>query len=170
MWNIGAGGSGNGIGQTSGQFYLESATSGVAMSVEKNKNIHFYPSGGGSCNLSNGASGWSCSSDRDLKENFTEIDKQEILDHLSSMPVTMWNMKGTDVKHIGPVAQDFYAAFSVGEDERHINTVDANGVSLAAIQALYDIVKADRDIIKKQQQEIDELKSMIKSTCAAGRE
>jgi hypothetical protein len=156
MWNIGAGGAGNGIGQTSGQFYLESASYGVAMSVEKNKNIHFYPSGGGSCNLSNGASGWSCSSDRDLKENFTEIDKQQILDHLSAMPVTMWNMKGTTVKHIGPVAQDFYAAFNVGEDDRHINTVDEGGVSLAAIQALYDIVK-------KQQQEIEELKAMIKA-------
>lgn len=161
MWNIGAGGGGNGIGQANGQLYLESVSYGVAMSVERNRNIHFYPSGGGSCNLSNGASGWSCSSDRDLKENFTEIDKQKILDNLSVMPVTTWNMKGTTVKHIGPVAQDFYAAFNVGEDDTHINTVDAGGVSLAAIQALYDIVK-------KQQKEIDGLKTLIGTGCAAG--
>ena len=38
---------------------------------------------------------------------------------------------------MGPTAQDFYAAFGLGEDERHISTVDADGVALAAIQGLY---------------------------------
>jgi hypothetical protein len=40
------------------------------------------------------------------------------------------------VRHVGPRAQDFAAAFGVGEDDRHIHVVDASGVALAAIQAL----------------------------------
>lgn len=45
------------------------------------------------------------------------------------------------MRHIGPTAQDFYAAFGVGEDEQHISMVDADGVALAAIQALYQLVQ-----------------------------
>jgi hypothetical protein len=43
------------------------------------------------------------------------------------------------------MAQDFHAAFGVGEDDRHISTVDADGVALAAIQALYGLVQ-ERDL------------------------
>jgi hypothetical protein len=41
------------------------------------------------------------------------------------------------VRHIGPMAQDFYAAFQVGADDTHITTIDENGVALAAIKGLY---------------------------------
>jgi chaperonin GroEL (HSP60 family) len=55
------------------------------------------------------------------------------------MPVQAWNYKTQEasIRHIGPMSQDFYAAFAVGEDNKHINTVDAFGVALAAIQGLY---------------------------------
>jgi hypothetical protein len=54
------------------------------------------------------------------------------------------------VRHIGVMAQDFAAAFSVGEDERHISTVDADGVAIAAIQGLYEIVRErERDMARK---------------------
>ncbi len=54
-----------------------------------------------------------------------------------------WNYRSQDaaIRHIGPVAQDFYAAFGVGEDDRHISTIDADGVALAAIQGLYQVVQ-----------------------------
>jgi regulator of replication initiation timing len=35
------------------------------------------------------------------------------------------------------MAQDFYAAFGVGEDNRHITSIDEDGVALAAIKALH---------------------------------
>ena len=35
------------------------------------------------------------------------------------------------------MAQDFAAAFGLGNDDRRINMVDANGVVMVAIQALY---------------------------------
>ena len=34
------------------------------------------------------------------------------------------------------MAQDFHAAFGLGTDDKHIATVDADGVALAAIQGL----------------------------------
>jgi cell division protein FtsB len=35
------------------------------------------------------------------------------------------------------MAQDFYAAFGTGVDNRHITSIDEDGVALAAIKALH---------------------------------
>ena len=54
------------------------------------------------------------------------------------------------------MAQDFHAAFGLGESDRHIGTVDADGVALVAIQALHEIVtEKDREIIAQRQQITD---------------
>lgn len=73
-----------------------------------------------------------------LKENFATVDGQEVLDRLATVPVLTWNYKSDDaaIRHMGPMAQDFYAAFGLGKDEAHLAPLDANGVALAAIQAL----------------------------------
>jgi len=56
---------------------------------------------------------------------------------VAALSITEWSYKTiSDVRHIGPVAQDFYAAFGVGGDDKGISTVDADGVALAAIQGL----------------------------------
>jgi hypothetical protein len=59
------------------------------------------------------------------------------------LPIETWTYRAEDsrVRHIGPMAQDFYAAFGVGSDDKSISTIDADGVSLAAIQGLYQIVQ-----------------------------
>ena len=56
-----------------------------------------------------------------------------------------WNYKaqGKSVRHLGPMAQDFHAAFELGEGERTITTVDADGVALAAIQGLNAKLEAE---------------------------
>jgi hypothetical protein len=88
--------------------------------------------------LSSGGT-WTNASDRDLKQGFQSVDEQEILQKVAELPITVWNYKDEDAstKHIGPVAQDFHDAFGLGQDDKSISTVDANGVALAAIQALY---------------------------------
>jgi len=93
------------------------------------------------CKISPGGGNWSCSSDRNVKENFTPVDGQEVLASLAAMPITTWNMKGQDdsIRHMGPVAQDFSAAFSLGDDELSIGSGDIDGVALAAIQGLYQL-------------------------------
>ena len=53
------------------------------------------------------------------------------------MPISEWSYNDEpSARHIGPMAQDFHAAFGVGETDTCIPTVDANGIALAAIQAL----------------------------------
>jgi hypothetical protein len=82
---------------------------------------------------------WTNSSDRNLKENFEPVDNQDVLDRLAELPISTWNYKAEalDVRHMGPVAQDFYAIFSLGDDDRHIAAMDTSGIALAAIQGLY---------------------------------
>jgi hypothetical protein len=86
-----------------------------------------------------GGGGWSNLCDRSMKANFTAVDSRSILERVASMPIQQWNYKSQDasIKHIGPMAQDFAAAFGVGENDTTISTVDADGVALVAIQGLY---------------------------------
>ena len=90
--------------------------------------------------LAAGGSSWSSVSDRNKKENFAEIDGEALLNKIETMPVLTWNYKTQDdeIRHMGPMAQDFYAAFCLSDDSLRINTVDIDGVNLAAVQALIE--------------------------------
>jgi hypothetical protein len=90
-----------------------------------------------SCGVQHGGT-WACASDRNLKENLVAVDGAEVLARLNQVPVYTWNAKNADpaIRHVGPMAQDFYAAFAVGQDDLRIATIDLDGVALAAIQAL----------------------------------
>jgi hypothetical protein len=81
---------------------------------------------------------WSYTSDSTLKENFEAVDGADLLEQLRRVPVTRWNAKSQDdaIKHIGPMAQDFYAAFGLGNSDRQITTSDICGIALAAIKEL----------------------------------
>jgi len=89
-----------------------------------------------------------------------------VLARLMRVPVSTWSYTGQDasIRHMGPMAQDFYAAFGLGEDNKHISTVDADGVALAAIQGLAaqnQALAAENAALKSQaagqQQAIDDL-------------
>jgi hypothetical protein len=76
-------------------------------------------------------------SDRNLKENFAAVNARAVLEKVSALPLQSWNYReDSTTRHLGPMAQDFHAAFGVGADDKHIATVDAEGVALAAIQGL----------------------------------
>jgi hypothetical protein len=77
-------------------------------------------------------------SDRNLKSNFGSVDAADMLARVRALPISTWNYSSDDaaVRHIGPMAQDFAALFGVGDDDRHIHPIDAQGVTLAAIQGL----------------------------------
>ncbi len=77
-------------------------------------------------------------SDRNQKANFGTVDPTDMLQRAREVPITTWNytFDNPAVRHIGPMAQDFAAAFGVGADDRHIYGIDAQGVALAAIQGL----------------------------------
>jgi hypothetical protein len=91
-----------------------------------------------------GDSTWNAVSDRNAKTNFQPVDPLDILNKLAALPLTTWNYKTRqDIRHIGVMAQDFWAAFGgLGADDKHISTVDADGVAFAAIQGLYRKIQA----------------------------
>ncbi len=88
--------------------------------------------------LAPGSGTWSSLSDRAMKTRVAPLDGAAILAKVAALPVSEWSYRSEDprVRHVGPMAQDFYAAFGVGEDDRHITAIDEDGVALAAIKAL----------------------------------
>ena len=81
-------------------------------------------------------------SDRHAKGQFEAIDAGVILTAVATLPIERWSYKGEPARHLGPMAQDFAAAFGLGPDDRHIFPLDAAGVALAAIQGLHGLVQA----------------------------
>ena len=102
-------------------------------------------------------------SDRNLKENFVDVDQDEILEKIAALPMTRWNFiaEGQKVQHIGPMAQDFHAAFGLGLNERTIATTDADGVALAAIQALYQQLQAKKAELETVHQRLEALEAKL---------
>ncbi len=88
-------------------------------------------------------------SDVNLKKEIKNVDNNAILKALKTVEISTWKYKHDNVTHVGPMAQDFYRAFGLGSSSTSIATVDADGVALAAIQALA--------------QENDQLKSEVES-------
>ena len=85
---------------------------------------------------------WTSASSRTLKHAFTAVDERGVLERLMSVPITRWQYLGSDEgEHLGPVAEDFAEAFALGNNERYISSVDADGVALASIQGLYQMIE-----------------------------
>ena len=101
-------------------------------------------------------------SDRNAKQNFAPISSPQILDKVAQLPLSEWSYK-TDPKtrHIGPMAQDFYAAFKVGTDDKHIAPIDEGGVALAAIQGLNQKLEELKERLDRKDAENAELKRQL---------
>lgn len=82
-------------------------------------------------------------SDRNMKQDFSLIDSRAVLEKVAALDVSSWAYKRSpEVRHIGPTAQDFFAAFKLGDGETTISAVDADGVAFAAIKGLYERLQA----------------------------
>lgn len=89
-----------------------------------------------SVSWSPGEASWSFTSDRNTKEDILPVDPETILEKLAGIPIAEWNYIGYEQRHIGPMAQDFHAAFPLNERDTSLNNADLHGVALAAIQGL----------------------------------
>jgi hypothetical protein len=105
--------------------------------------------------------GWSFSSDRNLKDGFSPIDAEAVLDKVASLPVVEWSYKGSSQRHIGPMAQDFHSLFPLNEDDKMLNECDLHGVALAAIQGLDQKLQAQSAELTRKQAQIDQLQSRL---------
>ena len=93
-------------------------------------------------------------SDKNNKMAIVPVDHNEILDKLAALPISAWTYKNdaeAGIRHIGPMAQDFYAAFETGAGPTGISTIDTSGVALAAIKALSEenaVLRARLDAVE----------------------
>jgi hypothetical protein len=100
-------------------------------------------------------------SDRAVKHQVAAVDVDALLAGVLALPIASWSYTADDpaVRHIGPMAQDFAAAFEVGDDDRHIHAADATGVALASIQALAARLAAAETRIAELEGELDRLRT-----------
>ena len=113
--------------------------------------------------LSSGGA-WVSVSDRNLKTNFTTVNAQDVLNRLCRLPVTAWNYRteGDGIRHLGPMAQDFSAAFGLnGSDDKHIASVDESGVAFAAIQGLNQKLEQKETEITELKARLEKLEQML---------
>ncbi|MGE0360332.1 MAG: tail fiber domain-containing protein [Vicinamibacterales bacterium] len=106
--------------------------------------------------LSAGGGGWSNLSDANLKTGFRDLDGEHVLGKLAAMPVREWSYISQDaaIRHVGPTAQDFRAAFGLGESDVRIGSVDADGVALAAVKALEARTRATNERLTHENDEL----------------
>jgi hypothetical protein len=120
------------------------------------------------CNLPAGSGVFNCTSSRYTKENFIMVSGEDVLSRLRKIQVSTWNYisEGGQVRHMGPMAEDFYQAFTLGTGNTSIGVQDLAGVSLAAVKAL-DLRTAQ---LQQKSAEVDKLRvevDMLRSANAA---
>jgi hypothetical protein len=125
-------------------------------------------SGTTGCNLPAGSGVFNCTSSRYTKENFMMVSGEDVLSRLRKIQVSTWNYisEGGQVRHMGPMAEDFYQAFTLGTGNTSIGVQDLAGVSLAAVKAL-DLRTAQ---LQQKSAEVDKLRvevDMLRSANAA---
>ena len=113
--------------------------------------------------LNAGSTSWTTFSDRNGKDHIVPVDPQEVLSKVAALPIATWNWKSQDaaIRHMGPMAQDFAAAFGLGETPRGINTVDSEGVALAAIKGLYEQLQLKDRELAALREELDAIKAAL---------
>lgn len=131
--------------------------------------VHF--NGGGAANGafsvgSDGSSGngayltaggvWTNASSRTFKDGFGAVNVEGVLEKLVALPVQTWFYREAHAEglHMGPVAEDFAGAFGLGNDDKHVGTVDENGVAFAAIQGLNRKVEERNGTLERENVEL----------------
>ena len=111
-------------------------------------------------------------SSRSTKFRFDDVDVDQVLEAVDSLPLTVWTYRddSTGARHVGPMAEDFNAAFGLGADDKHLAPADTAGVALAAIQGLNRrLEEKDQRIRELEGQldsfasELEEIRSLLKN-------
>ncbi|MBP7587221.1 MAG: hypothetical protein KBA72_04670, partial [Thermoanaerobaculia bacterium] len=106
-------------------------------------------------NMTIGGTQYLTGSSRSIKENFAQVDGRDILRRLTAMPLTSWNAIGDPAqRHIGPIAEDWWATFGLGPDDKHVGMTDLGGVALAAIKGLSEEVEARDERLQAQDERL----------------
>ncbi|WP_395683510.1 tail fiber domain-containing protein [Dokdonella sp.] len=103
-------------------------------------------------------------SSRTAKEHFVPVDGKGVLAKLEAMPISSWNYlgAGADDRHLGPVAEDFHAAFGLGTSDHFVAPTDLAGVALASVKALQDEVRERDQRIDTLEARLRELEDIVR--------
>lgn len=105
-------------------------------------------------------------SDVNAKQDIEEVDHQLVLAKVMALPIAEWSYKDAPTtRHIGPMAQDFYRSFRLGDTDTGLSSIDTGGVALAAIQG----VKMEKDqqmaqLVASKDAEISALRADFEQT------
>jgi len=114
--------------------------------------------------ISPGDSDWAALSDSNAKTDITAVDHHKVLEKIDSLPVTTWQyLHEPERPRIGPMAQDFRETFGLGFDDKHISTLDADGVTLAALKGLIEELQERKDRSAAQAQRLVELEAELQT-------
>jgi len=125
----------------------------------------FSGSGGANQQISwePGDATWTLTSDRNAKNGFAPVDGEAVLDKVASLPIQEWNYIGYGQRHMGPMAQDFRAAFGLGRSDTAIDGGDLHGVALASIQGLHRRLQEKDRQLAAQERELDALRQDVRA-------
>jgi hypothetical protein len=103
-------------------------------------------------------------SSRTAKENFQAIDGKMVLAKLEALPISTWNYRGDTPQdiHLGPVAEDFHAAFGLGASDHFVAPTDVAGVALASIKALQEEVRERDARVQALEARLAELEDLVR--------
>jgi hypothetical protein len=114
--------------------------------------------------VSAGGSSWIVISDRNRKEDFTNVDGEDLLSRVRQLPVLTWRYKDEadrSTRHIGPMAQDWHEQFHFTTDDKTINMSDIDGVAIGGVKALEARTAQQAAASASQTAEIKELKAQV---------
>jgi hypothetical protein len=101
-------------------------------------------------------------SSRTIKHDIEAVDGREVLAQVVDLPIAKWSYNhAAGIRHLGPMAEDFYGAFGLGQGETGIASLDTSGVALAAIQGLHQQITERDETIKSLEARLAELESLV---------
>lgn len=121
--------------------------------------------------LAPGGGSWDIVSDRARKQDFRTLDGDLVLARIKALPIQEWSYiaQGSQVRHVGPIAQDFRAAFGLGTSELTINSGDLSGINMLAIQQLIErteSLKAEnaalRDEVAEMKRRLERVEELLR--------
>ena len=121
------------------------------------------------CNIAAGGASITCASSITLKENFLDVDGEDVLARMRRIPVNSWNYidEGRQSRHLGPFAEDFWREFGLGSEPLAIGHLDIDGVNFAGIKALDARSQGMQSTMAEQARQIEQLRAENESLRAA---
>jgi hypothetical protein len=113
------------------------------------------------CNIAAGGASITCASSRTLKENFVDVEGDDVLSRMRRIPVNTWNYidEGRQSRHMGPFAEDFWREFGLGTEPLAIGHLDIDGVNFAGVKALDARTLELQATVARQAEQIEQLRS-----------